>query len=62
MFKIKLNKEVYGRIYYGKGVITSVNKDAYFIFEVTYSNGTRIAYTEDGIPAWDQTLTHRTYI
>jgi hypothetical protein len=59
MFKIELGKKVFG-VVFGKGIISSVNKDAYYTFEVEYEEGSTIPYTPEGIPAWNNSLDFRT--
>lgn len=47
-----LGNILYGVIY-GRGVVThTYDKDSYFTFEVTYDNGQRVPYTQEGIPSW----------
>jgi len=59
MFTPVLKQKVYGRVF-GIGVVTSVWNYSYFTFEVTFNTGDVVAYTEEGIPAWNTNLEKRT--
>jgi len=53
--KVHVGDVVFGMIY-GKGVVRSVNDNSHYTFEVEYSNGQVVPYTEDGIPGWGTML------
>jgi len=57
---VKLNDEIYSVVFgFGKVVFVltkSLRLDGYYVFEVEYTNGQRVHYTEDGKPNWCQDL------
>jgi len=48
---ISVDDIVYGLVY-GKGFVRSIWKDSHYKFEVEYSNGQIVPYTNEGVPAW----------
>jgi len=57
---VKEGDEVFGLIF-GYGIVTSVWEDSFYTFEVTFKDtGDVVAYTDEGIPAWNQLLQDQT--
>jgi len=60
--KVKEGDLVFGLIF-GRGVVTNVLSNSYYLLFVEFENGIEVAYTIDGIPNWgnfeEQTLFYR---